>query len=171
MNKNYSEKEWLVLYTRSRNEKSVVASLMRMGIETYCPMRRTRRKWSDRWKFVDEPLFKSYCFVRITEDERNRVFLVPGVVRYLFWLGKPARVRPQEIERIKCWLNDYDHETLEVLGLSPGDKVCIASGPLVGQQGDVVGRQGKHLHLRIEGIGVMLRVDLSGNLIEQQAHS
>ena len=134
---------WFVLYTKSRNEKLVAEKLRNLGIDVYCPMRRTRRKWSDRMKTVEEPLFRSYCFVNLPERERNRVFAVPGVVRYLFWLQKPAVVRDEEITAIRRLLNEVDHHHLQVERMQPGDRLTIESGSFSNLSGKVISQQGR----------------------------
>ena len=60
------------------------------------------KQWSDRKKKVEIPLINSYVFVNIEDKNRNIVFEVSGVVRYLFWLGKPAVIQEQEIEALKA---------------------------------------------------------------------
>jgi transcription antitermination factor NusG len=59
------------------------------------------RQWSDRKKKVVVPLFNSYVFVQVADSDRSLVFQSVGAVRYLFWLGKPAIVRDEEIGTIK----------------------------------------------------------------------
>ena len=58
---------WYVIYTKSRYEKAVSEKLALSGIEVYCPLLKRKKLWSDRWKWVEEPLFRSYCFVHIEE--------------------------------------------------------------------------------------------------------
>ena len=77
---------WYVLYTKSRQEKKVTEALNLLGVNAYCPVVTTMKQWSDRKKKVEEPLIKSYVFVNLEESNRDIVFEVPGVVRYLFWL-------------------------------------------------------------------------------------
>ena len=161
------QRNWYVLYTKSRQEKSVARKLDELGIEVYCPLKRTKRRWSDRWKWVESPLFTSYCFVRLAEDERDEVFRVAGVVQYVFWLGKPAIVRDEEIAQIKTWLNEYDHEMIDLKPIQPGDKVLIESGPLMDQQGEIVTRQGTNLLMKLESLGTILWVDASKNRLER----
>ena len=88
-----TQKYWYVLYTKPRWEKKVYQLLMEQGIESYCPLNKTRKKWSDRVKWVEEPLFKSYVFVKIAEDRRTEVRMVNGVVNFVYWLSKPAIVK------------------------------------------------------------------------------
>lgn len=151
---------WYVLYTKSRNEKLVAQKLSDLGIEVYCPMLRTKRKWSDRIKTVEEPLFRSYCFVRLEDHERPKVFEVPGVVRYLFWLKKPAIVRDAEIETIKQMLQTTDHNAIKVEKYEPQSQVTISTGAFANTTGEVVGQQGRILTVALASLGVVLKVDL-----------
>lgn len=152
---------WYVLYTKSRNEKLVADKLSVLGIEVYCPLLKTKRKWSDRVKTVEEPLFRSYCFVRLEEHERARVFDVPGVVRYLFWLKKPAIVRDYEIEAIRQMLQTTDHHLIQVEQYERATQVTISNGIFANARGEVLGQQGKTLTVVISSLGIVLKVDLS----------
>ena len=96
---------WFAIYTRPKNEKKVTESLEKMGVEVFCPMITQVKQWSDRKKKVKVPLINSYVFVNIEEKDRNVVFQVSGVVRYLFWLGKPAVIKEYDIEVLKNQIN------------------------------------------------------------------
>jgi len=75
-----------------------------IGIEAFCPLVTVAKQWSDRKKKVQLPLINSYIFVNIEDCNRDEVFKVSGIVRYLFWLGKPAVVRAIEIETLRVSL-------------------------------------------------------------------
>lgn len=158
---------WYVLYTKSRSEKLVAKGLREQNIEVYCPLYKTKRKWSDRTKIVEEPLFRSYCFVNLPETDRARVFGTPGVVSYLHWLQKPAVVRPSEIEIIKNMLNDFDHSSLEIHSFSAADRLKIKSGVFIDQEGEVLANQGKTLIIKIESLSIYVSIDLSKNKVEK----
>ncbi|GAB3258003.1 UpxY family transcription antiterminator [Larkinella harenae] len=158
---------WFVIYTKSRSEKLVADGIQKKGIEVYCPLRKVKRKWSDRYKIIEEPLFRSYCFVKLEDRERSQVFGVPGFVRYLFWLNKPAIVREEEIEQIKKMLNDFDHETIQVHQFEVADKVRIDSGAFMKQEGEIVAQQGKKLTLHLESLGIYLSVDASKTKVDR----
>ena len=98
--------EWRVLYTKPRNEKKVFDRLVKQGFEVYCPCQKTLKHWSDRKKWVEEPLFKSYLFVKSPsgELEKSAILETHGVVRFLYWLGAPACVKHEEIENIQKFL-------------------------------------------------------------------
>ena len=97
-------KKWFVLYTKPNQEIKVVDELVRLGIECYCPTIKVIKQYSDRKKKVLKPLMPSYVLVFIEEVNRNNVFSVYGIVRYLFWLGKPAVIRDSEVELMKRYL-------------------------------------------------------------------
>ena len=96
---------WYVLYTRPRWELKIYTALLERGIEAYCPTYSVVRQWSDRKKKIRQPYFNGYVFVRLQEADRDRVFSIPGVVRYVFWLGKAARVQESEIQLMKEYLD------------------------------------------------------------------
>lgn len=156
---------WFVLYTKSRNEKLVAEKLRQQGIDVYCPLIKTQRRWSDRMKTVEEPLFRSYCFVNLPEAERNRVFAVPGIVRYLYWLNKPAIVRDHEIEIIRRLLNDFDHDCLHVGPVKPGDRLTITSGSFADFSGEIISQQGKVVSIMLDSLQLVIKVDLSKTLV------
>lgn len=150
-------KNWYVIYTKPRHEKKVLASLIQHNIEAFCPMKTTQKIWSDRKKFVELPLFNSYCFVYLAEVDLKSVFKVPGVVRYIYWCGKPAVVRDTEIGEIKRWLNEFDHNYIEVLNFKKNEIVNIQSGSFLDCMAVVKSSQGNALELVLEGLGIVLR--------------
>lgn len=157
---------WYVVYTKPRHEKKVADMLLKIGVEAYCPTKIQTKQWSDRKKIVETPLFNSYLFVKLTDATRANVFAVQGVVRYIYWCGKPAIVRDQEIEEIKRWLNDFDHQDIEVNYFKADQKVKILSGSFINQEARIVKQQGNHLVLTLEGLGLVLRTKLSETLLE-----
>ncbi|WP_341227040.1 UpxY family transcription antiterminator [uncultured Arcticibacterium sp.] len=150
---------WYVLYTKPRNEKMVAQRLQNIGLETYCPVLKTERKWSDRKKVVEEPLFKSYIFVRLEEHFRNKVFAVPGVVRYLFWLEKPAIVKDREIAAIKNMLNDFEHSEIVTEEFEANDRIKLKSGPLMDMEGRVEYQNGHKIEVLLPSLQLKLVVD------------
>lgn len=125
---------WHVIYTKPKAESRVAETLRKINVEVYCPMVTEVRQWSDRKKKLSVPLFRSYVFIRITEKERHKVFDVPGVVKYLYWLGKPALARDSEIDTIKNWLCGGKVEDVVIENLTPGERVVIKSGAFKDQE-------------------------------------
>ena len=150
--------EWLVVYTTPRSELTVTKELSKLGIESYCPTITEIKQWSDRKKKMTTPLFKSYVFVHLPDGKREKVFEVPGIVRYLFWLGKPARVKEEEINVIKNWLTEKKVEKVATDHLQPGDYITIAFGKFKGKDA-VIQRIGKsRLRLVLKTMGWVVNV-------------
>ncbi|MGZ9735356.1 UpxY family transcription antiterminator [Flavobacterium sp. GNP002] len=149
---------WYVVYTKPKWEKKVAEQLKNKGIECYCPLITQVRQWSDRKKKVEVPLFNSYVFVQLPDSERNAVFQSVGVVRYLFWLGKPAVVRDEEISVIKKWLNPSEGNEVSVLSFQIGDAVQLDSGPFSNQKAIVQEVTNTHYVLVLESLGCVLKM-------------
>lgn len=111
------------------------------------------RQWSDRKKKVKVPLFTSYVFLNIKERDRYKAFDVPGVVKYLYWLGKPAVVKDAEINTIQQWLLEDRLEEVSVSHLSPGDRVIINSGAFKDQEAIVKEAGSRRIKLVLLSLG------------------
>jgi transcription antitermination factor NusG len=151
-----SRKNWYVIYTKPRWEKKVYSLLIDKEIEAYCPLNRVRRKWSDRIKWVEEPLFKSYVFVKVTEENLTGVRLINGVVNFVYWLGRPAVVKNKEIETIRKFLNDYTEVWAEPITLQKDARVIIRQGAFMDKEAKVVGVVNNKVRVLIESIGFSL---------------
>jgi transcription antitermination factor NusG len=150
------KKSWYVVYTKPRWEKKVYAFFLQEGLEAYCPLNRLKKKWSDRTKWVEEPLFKSYVFVKAGEGETTRVRMVSGVVNFVYWLGKPAVVKDKEIETIRKFLNDHTEVLVEPIDILKGMNVTIRRGALMDKDGKVVKVLNNKVRVVIESIGYSL---------------
>ncbi len=152
---------WLVIYTKPRWEKKLADQLAAKGFTVYCPTQRVKRRWSDRSKWIDQPLFSSHLFIHIEPERRDAVYFTPGFVRFLFWNKRPAQVRETEIDTLKRWLNDFDHEAISIQPLATGSHVTVKSGPLQGREATVLEQRGTKLELYLEDLQVKVSVDLS----------
>ena len=126
------------------------------GFECYCPLNKVRRKWSDRVKLVEEPLFKSYVFIKVTDEDRTAVRMTPGVVNFVYWDGKPAVIREKEINAIKRFLNDHENVEVRPIDIKAHQRVKITSGPLMDQEGEVLELQHKTVKVAIDSLGYVL---------------
>jgi transcription antitermination factor NusG len=146
---------WYVIYTKSRNEIKVAENLEKAGIIVYCPLIVQVKQWSDRKKKIAIPLFNSYIFVYLEESNRDSVFKVTGVVRYLFWLGKPAIVRDDEILALQESLKGII-ESVEITGLQAGDFIAIPKGPFQGKEGIVKQVKKNKIQVILKELGVVI---------------
>ena len=151
---------WFVIYTKSRNEKKVAELLQKNGVEVFCPLVKLKKNWSDRKKIVETPLFNSYVFVNVSEKDRNVVFNVPGVIRYLFWLKKPAIVKDSEIESLKAVLNDT-MDSFSIENYQIGDTVKISEGVFKGLDGVIEKQSNNKLHVILENVGIKITLQRS----------
>ena len=146
---------WHVIYTKARNEKKVADQLAQSGIEVYCPIVTQVKQWSDRKKKTETPLIPSYVFVNIAEKNRNDVFDIPGVVRYLFWLGKPAIVREVEILALKESLIET-LSSVEITDYKTGDTINIPEGPFKGKEGVIKEVKKNKIQLVLKELGMLI---------------
>lgn len=157
---------WYAVYTRPRWEKKVAELLTRKRIENYCPLNKVVRQWHDRKKVIEEPLFTSYVFVHITDTQQAEVRKTDGIINFVYWLGKPALIRPSEIEVIRDFLEDYQNVQLEKTKVNPKDVVRIVRGPLIGQEGNVLEVYNQKAKVFLPSLGYCLVADLSRENIE-----
>lgn len=150
-------RQWYVAYTAPRAEKKIAERLKEKNIEYYLPLKKTYKYWSDRRKWVEEPLFSSYIFVNVSNKEYFDAINVSGMVSYVRFGGKAATLSSETI----CQIKQIAESNLmtEVLDEVPccGKQYKIKSGPLKGIEGTVVRMQGKrHFVLEIKEMGKVL---------------
>lgn len=163
-------KNWYAVYTKPRWEKKVGQLLDKKGLEYYCPLNKVRRKWSDRYKVIEEPLFKSYVFVHITEDEKERIRLTDGVVNFVYWNGKPAIIKDGEIEIIRKFLKEYENVEASPAAFSAGQKVRIKTGLMMDTEGLVIKVVNNRAYVLLETLGYELTAQFEKTNLEPIAN-
>ena len=157
--------KWFAIYTKPRWEKKVNQLLTDKGVECYCPLNKVKRKWSDRTKIIEEPLFKSYVFVKVTEEERTKVRLTNGVVNFVYWNGKPAIVREKEIQIIKLFLDEHENVQVRPMDLTAQQRVLIISGTFMDRTATVLDIRKKEVKVCIDSLGYELVALIDKNKI------
>jgi transcriptional antiterminator RfaH len=155
---NDPEDKWYAIYTRPRAEKQVYQRLVDEGIESYLPLQKTYRIWSDRKKLVMKPLISSYLFVKIKRKKFPKVFQIHGVVKFITFEGQPASIPQKQIDNLRLLINSDAKVEISKEKFAPGDNVEVINGSLVGLTGELikVGKQNR----------VIIRLDrLDQNLI------
>ena len=155
------EKLWHVIYTKSKWEKKVDELLMQKGFESWCPVQKKERQWSDRKKIIEEPLFRSYVFVRIDETESAKVKMTDGVLNFVFYLGKPAIIREEEIDMIQKYLGEKE-ATLQLIsdeGFREDTKIRINYGVFMDREGVVTYSDKKKVYVRLQSLGQVMVVE------------
>lgn len=152
---NTDKIDWYVLYTAPRAEKQVRERILALGVECWLPLHRAPRAWSDRVKIVELPLFNSYIFVRCSGLKLMELPRVYGVVRIVYYDGKPAVIRQKEIDAIQEFLDRASE-----LALCPGEEVEILCGAMKHVSGKVKKIKKNHLVLYLEQLGATVCVKL-----------
>lgn len=148
--------KWFAVYTRPCWEKKVAGLLTKKGIENYCPLNKVQRHWSDRNKLIEVPLFTSYVFVHIPDSMHTVTRATPGIVNFVYWLGKPAVIRNEEIEAIRQFLIEHPEVELKKTEVALKDHVRILSGPLESFEGDVVEIMSQTVKVNLPSLGYIL---------------
>jgi transcription antitermination factor NusG len=142
-NSRSEEYPWFALQVRSRRESCVADYLRGQGYEWLLPLYKCRRRWSDRIKEVQTPLFPGYLFCRFDPQDRLPILKTPGVIQIVGVNRTPVAVDEAEISAI---------QTMVAAGvpnqpwpfLQVGEKVRIESGSLCGLEGILLDFKGSH---------------------------
>lgn len=161
------EKKWFVIYTKPKWEKKVDSLLIKRGIESWCPVQKIERQWTDRKKIIEDPLFRSYVFVYIDEKDMLNVKKVDGVLNFIYYLGKPAVIRNEEIDLIKKYLGEKDAIlSLQTLnGFSENDRIRVTHGIFMDKVGTVTKATKRKVYVRLESLDQLLIIEFSSSHI------
>jgi len=155
---------WYAFYTKPRAEKIVHEELGYKGIESYLPLIKTLKQWSDRKKWVKEPLFKSYVFVKLTTQDYYNVLNISGVVRCIHFSGKPTPIPENQIDLVRKLLSkDFVFEIVTER-IKVGEEVEIILGSFMGFRGRLVAEKGKRrVAVALEQLGctVLINIDIA----------
>jgi transcriptional antiterminator RfaH len=132
------EEKWYAIYTNPRAEKQVFQRLIEEDIETFLPLQKTFRIWSDRKKLVEKPLIPSYLFVRILAKNFHHVYKLHGVVKFISFEGKPVSIPDKQIDNLRLLVNSDAKVELSSENFAKGDNVEVISGSLVGLTGELI---------------------------------
>jgi transcription antitermination factor NusG len=146
----------LAIYTRPKWEKKVNQLLTEKGFESYCPLNKVKRKWSDRIKVVEEPLFKSYVFVKAAEADRTEVRMTSGAINFVYWNGKPAVIKEKEISAIRRFMNEHEYVEARPMDMNVNQRVRIIKGTFMDHEGKVLELRHKTAKIAIDSLGYIL---------------
>ena len=151
---------WYVLHTKTRSEKKAEEQLLSLGINAYCPTRSEIKIWSDRKKRILKPVLPSMVLVKINDNDINRVFESPLVIRYMFWLGKRAVVRQSEIDILKKYLDgSYNLISSNSLSINVGDNFKL---PSFNNEKGIVNRiSNNYIWIYLKSIGFSVKLKLA----------
>jgi len=151
-------KQWYAVYTAPRAEKKVSDRFREAAIEHYLPLKKVRRRWSDRIKDVVVPVVNGYIFVYIQPTQFREILQVYGAISFVREQGVPAAIPDEQIKQLR-FMVDYSDEDIEICveDFIPGELVTVNRGPLVGLTGELVNIKGKHkVLIRLDKFGCAL---------------
>jgi transcription antitermination factor NusG len=159
---------WYALQTRVHRERVVEQRLQERGVPTFLPTITEVRRWSDRKKKIEFPLFASYLFVKLspTKVDRLRVLCVDGVFQFVGTRGEATPIPEEQIEAVRVLVNGElkwsSHPFLRI-----GQRVRIRSGALQGIEGILVSRSGEStLVISVDAIQRSMAVRIDGYDVE-----
>lgn len=161
-------KKWYAVYTNSRAEKRVHSRLTDSGVETFLPLQKTLRQWSDRKKLVEKPLISSYVFVKVVPKQFHTVRVTEGVVKFIMIEGKPVVIPEDQITNLRILCGSDAEVMVSSDVYANGDMVEVIYGSLTGLRGELIRVGRKHkVVIRIIKPGMNLTVDINTKAIRK----
>ena len=152
--------KWYVAYTYSKSERKVHQRIKELGIESFLPLHRVKRQYSDRIKLLEVPLFTSYLFVKTTESILPQLLSIEGIARFVSFANDFATIRESEIEKIKAIIA-AGREMYISNSFAAGQRVMLNQGPFAGMEGVLVKEQGKNRFIvTIEALDQNISIDI-----------
>lgn len=160
--------QWVAVYTNPRSEKKTERNLIEAGFETYLPLRRELHSWSDRKKWVEAPLIKSYVFVRITNKQEVPLRTVPGVSHLVNFRGDVATIPEWDIQMMKDFLaTEVAVQIRDSEMLVRGARVRITEGALAGKEGILISDcEDGNFAVEITGISMAMIIHVDHDFME-----
>jgi transcriptional antiterminator RfaH len=152
-------KSWHVIYTKARAEKKVEERLNNLGIKAYCPVKEEIKQWTDRKKKILVPLLPSMVLVNLEEKERNTVFEISGVIRYMFWLGKHAIVKDFEVEFLRSLLSKNNIISQKTMTLKVGENINVPG--LENQTGIIKKISNNQIWVVLKKLGYVIKLKIT----------
>lgn len=160
-------KHWLAFYVKRHHEKKVSERLRNNGIEVFCPLVSIKVRWSDRWKKIQKPLINGYIFACVSEVERRRILNDRSIWRTVFWNGRPAIIRDEEIEVMRIFHKKGDD--VKFKPFRAGESVKVTDGGnmlgITGMEGVVLKVKGNQVSLRIDSLQAQISMTVPHGML------
>lgn len=151
---------WFALRVRPKHERTAATNLSRLGLDDYVPLHKVRRRWSDRIKELDAPLFPGYIFCRFAYADRLRVLNSPSVESIV------GGVTDAELDALRK-LVASGKPLAHLPFLRIGQKVLIEKGPFAGIRGVVVRDESAwRVVVSVEALDRSIAVELDREVLE-----
>jgi transcription antitermination factor NusG len=147
------QKNWYIIYTKAKCEKKVATTLTKRKIENFLPHNSKPSVSFRKRKLHSEPLFDCYVFANLNESEIPRIREIDGIVNLVYWKGKPAVIRNEEIDAIKEFIIDYQDIKLEKTQIKLNDFVKVINGPEYLMEGNLLTIKNTTIKVNLPSLG------------------
>ena len=158
-----STRFWYALSTKPGSERKVSNQLTRKNIENYCPL---KRSGISQRKRVLEPLFNSLVFIYINECEIQTLCKNDHIVNVVYWLGKPAIIRSEEIDIMKGFLNEYANVRLQKMPFTANGNLRTVGEPPVGHKTHAVSVKNNTVKIILSSLGYTIIAEVENSSVE-----
>ena len=156
-------KSWYALYTKQGCEKKVASLLSRKNIENYCPL---KRHLNGRKKVVLEPLFSSYVFVQVGDSELQQIRSTDCVINFVYWLGKPAVIKDEEIEIMKRFMNEYAIVEMEKIPFEVEGTIRVIGGLPDESKSNIASVKNNLVRIVLPSLGYMMLAEVENSGVD-----
>jgi transcription antitermination factor NusG len=158
---------WYALYTRHHHERNVALALAGKGLEAFLPLYTSVRRWKDRDKKLQLPLFPCYLFLRNPVGRWQPILATPGVHSIVGFGGRPAEIPISEIEAVRRVVGSPCHVEPHPF-LQCGDRVRVTAGPLQGLEGRLLRKKSLwKLLVSVEMLQRSVAVEIDATMVER----
>ena len=159
------QKNWYIVYTKPKSEKKVAALLTKRKMENFCPLNCKSMVQFRKSKLVYEPLFSSYVFVNLEENEIHLLKHIENVVSLVFWKGKPAVIHNEEIKAIKEFTGDHQNIKLEKTQVNLNGEPKADDNRSYSIDGKILMIKNKSIRVNLPSLGFTLVAELEGESV------
>lgn len=150
------QKNWYIIYTKPRMEKKVASSLSKRKIENFVPLNSKKFSSFKRTKIQQEPLFESYVFAKLQENETAKIRSLEGIVNFVYWKGKPANIQEDEIELIKEFTSQHEEIQVEKIHVNETHSAKVIDGSRYSLSGNLLTVKNTTAKVNLPSIGFSL---------------
>jgi transcription antitermination factor NusG len=154
------QKNWYIIYTRPKCEKKVALSLTKKRIENFYPINCKQVTHLRKSKLLHEPLFNSYVFVNIEENDISLIKQLENVVSLVFWKGSPAKIKDEEIEAIKEFTSNHQDIRLERTNVNTNGEARMVNGPIYTMDGKLLMIKNRTLKVNLPSLGFTMIAEM-----------
>ena len=150
------QKNWYIIYTKAKCEKKVASIFTKKRIESFIPMSSKQVTTGRKRKIIQSPLFESYFFANIEENEIRKIKMIDGVLNVVYWKQHPAIIQKEEIEVIRDFTSVHQNVIIEKTRVNMNDAIKVIDGPRYSIEGNILTVTNISFKVNLPSIGYAL---------------